>query len=155
VCQGFFVAGIVVIAMLAAGCQKSDAPGGPPAPTTVRHDLPELVARFPPIVDPVSADWVTWGEEPGEAEGYWGVEYLDAVVHLKPAAVDALVTVAKPALEGRTPTVQQILRSAVPGGPFLTGSGLDAAFSSANASTYAYLDRGRSVLVLQSTGVRS
>jgi hypothetical protein len=152
VCQGLFV---VMTASLLAGCQKGGvkAGSGPPPPTAVRHDLPDLVKRFPTLIDPVSAAWVTWGDDTGGAPEGWNVEYLDAVVHLPSSSTQALVSVTRPTDTGRKPSVQTILSSEIPGGPYLTGDGLDRAFSSANASSYAYLDRGRNVLVLQSTGV--
>jgi hypothetical protein len=153
VCQGLFVA---LTASLLAGCQKSDEPAaGPPPPTVVRHDLPDLVKRYPPLGEPASASWVVWGGNvaAGEDPDQINVEYVDAVVVLKPGGADALVTYAKPTDTGRTPLVQEILRSEVPAGPFLTSDALDKAFGSFDASTYVYLDRGRNTLVLQSTGL--
>jgi hypothetical protein len=153
VCQGLSVLAIV---SLVAGCQKSDerAAQAPPAPT-VRHDLPELVKRFPPLGEPLTASWVTWDDDQAGAPAEWNVEYLDAVITLNPLASNALIAVTKPTDTGRKPLVQEVLRPEVPAGPFLTGDVLDSAFSSPAASTYAYLDRGSSTLVLQSTGVRN
>lgn len=151
VCQGFFV---VTAVILLAGCQSADQQGrGPVPPTDVHHDVAGLVQRFPALGEPASVSWVTWGDGSGETPGGWTVEYLDAVVRLNPLATNALITIAKPTDQHRAPQVQDVLRSEVPAGPFLTSDGLDAAFSSTDASTYAYLDRGANVLVLQSTGV--
>jgi hypothetical protein len=155
VCQGLFV---VLTGSLLAGCQKADDQlAGVPPPTTVRHDIPELVTRFPPLVEPASAAWVLWSDDgggDGDAPADPQVEWLDAVVQLAPGSAEALIAFTRPTDTGRKPSVQEILRPDVPEGPFLTGDALDQAFSSVTASSYAYLDQGRNILVLQSTGVR-
>jgi hypothetical protein len=151
VCQGLSVG---LVGVLVVGCQKADqSSGGPPPPTTVRHDVAGLVEKFPALGEPASVAWVTWGDDSAETSAEWNVEYLDAVVRLTPLATNALITITKPTDTGRVPQVQEILRSEVPAGPFLTSDGLDLAFGSNDASTYAYLDRGNNALVLQSTGV--
>lgn len=149
VCRGFFAFGI---ALTLVACQNDEQTvSDPPPPTTVRHDVAELVTRFPILGDPVSATWVLWNDENAPAD--LKVDWLDAVVQLQPGPSEALVAITRPTDTGRKPTVQEILRADVPDGPFLTGDALDKAFSSADSSSYAYLDRGRHILVLQSTGV--
>jgi hypothetical protein len=151
VCRGLFA---VLLGLTLVGCQTDDeqAVTGPPPPTTVSHDVAELVKRFPTLGKPVSAAWVQWNDDNSAPAGL-KVEWLDAVVHLQPGASEALVAVTRPTDTGQKPSVQEVLRPEVPDGPFLTGDALDQAFSSADSSSYAYLDRGRQILVLQSTGV--
>jgi hypothetical protein len=153
VCQGFLVFSSALVLVACHGGDDS-AGSGPPPPTVVRHDAAPLVARFPLIVDPVSVAWVQWhdGGDPAQPESL-DVEWVDAVIHLAPGATNAFLALYHPRDEGRRPAVQDILKSEVPDGPFLTGSALDGAFASFDSSSYAYLDRGRDVLVLQSTGV--
>lgn len=137
----------VVLALGVAAC--STAPPPPPADTSasIRRDTEPLTKRFPAIGSPVAATWVTWNSASRGVPGpttYW----LDAVVTLPSQTTSALVTDLQPAAEGKTPAVAEVLRTAVPPGPFLTGMALNSALSTSGWATTAYLDPARNQLVL-------
>ena len=139
---------------MAIGCsgtsQDDTGPADAAPPAEVRHDIAGLVEVFPGVGAPESAAWLQWGEP---ADGGMAVRWTDAVVRLSPAVADAMVAQFQPADTGRAPRVQDALAAEVPAGPFLTGELLDAGFSSDTTSTYAFLDRARSTLVLQATSL--
>ncbi|WNG83353.1 hypothetical protein C6A86_006725 [Mycobacterium sp. ITM-2016-00316] len=141
-------------AAVAIGCsapsQEVAAPVSPPPPTEVHRDIPGLVKVFPGIGAPVSVAWLQWGDP---AAGAADVRFTDAVVTLSPAVAEAMMTQFEPTDTGRAPKVQDALSAEVPAGPFLTGELLDAGFSSASTSTYAFLDRATATLVLQATSL--
>jgi hypothetical protein len=56
-----------------------------------------------------------------------------------------------PVATDRQPTVQKILQSELPDGPYLAGPELNKHFSSPGMSTQAFLDRDQNVLVLTTT----
>ncbi len=146
VCQGPFV---VLIGALVVGCQKADEypVSGPLPPTEVRHDLDPLTKRFPAIGTPTSATWVTWNSATGGLAApttYW----IDAVVTLAPATAAALVASHRPTDDGKRPTVQALLASNVPTGPFLTSASLDEALSTSGWRSSVYLDRNGNQLVI-------
>jgi hypothetical protein len=151
----FGIATAGLCAAVATGCSASQAPPAPAEaapPAEVQRDIPALAKVFPGIGAPESVVWMTWGE-PAGADAGTGVSWTDAVVRLSPAVADAMIAQLKPTDTGRAPRVQDVLQPEVPPGPFLTGELLDAGFSSASTSTYAFLDRERATLVLQATSL--
>ncbi|PRC41838.1 hypothetical protein C6A85_000000113570 [Mycobacterium sp. ITM-2017-0098] len=135
----------MVVALAAAACSTSPPPAEPPV--EIRSDTEPLTTRFPAIGTPDAVTWVTWNSASSDVPGpttYW----IDAVVTLPPQTTTALVTTFQPAADGKTPSVHDMLRSAVPPRPFLTGTALDAALSTSGWVASAYLDRERNQLVL-------
>ncbi|WP_304107149.1 hypothetical protein [Mycolicibacterium bacteremicum] len=143
------VAATAVCAVAASGCSGgSDAPAEPTAgpELVVRHDVEGLTATIPAIGIPESVAWV----QDGDASG---ARWTDAVVRMNPVVVEALVAQFDPVAGGRAPRVDEALAAEVPAGPFLSGELLDAGFSTEMTSTYAFLDRAHSTLVLQATSL--
>lgn len=135
----------VVACSLLTGCQGADE-AAVPAPTEIRHDLGPLTTRFPALGSPLSASWVTWNSATDGLAApttYW----IDAVVTLEPATA-ALLTAYQPIEEGKRPTVQGVLESELPEGPFLTSAALDETLSSSGRRSAAYLTRTGSQLVI-------
>ena len=141
---------------LLVGCGGDSQPAvdTPPAPTEVRHELDPLTSRFPDLGTPVSASWVTWNSAgpnddrsiPGPTT-YW----INAVVHLDPDTTTKLVAQYLPIPGSEQPDVQDLLRTELPPGPYLTSVTLDLAFTTPELATHAYLDPMADVLVLGST----
>jgi len=138
-----------------AGCGRGDeVVTTPPPPTQVRHDLGPLTSRFPELGAPVSASWVTWNSSgpddrvPGPST-YW----LDAVVRLDPVTWLRLKTQFQPTDQGHTPEVQDLLRTGLPAGPYLTSDALELAFTTPALASHAYLDAQGNDVVLMSTGM--
>jgi hypothetical protein len=124
-----------------------DRAAGPPPPTGVRRDLGPLIERFPAIGTPTSAIWVTWNNAtggPAAPTTYW----IDVVVTLAPTTAAELVAAHRPIDAGGRPTVQALLDSKVPAGPFLTSDSLDEALSTSGWRSSAYLDRDGRQLVI-------
>ena len=145
------IAATALCVVAAIGCSKAEEPAQPPAPPLqVRHDTTGLTPVFPAIGVPESVAWVQWS---GSAGGDTTARWTDAVVHLAPAVVDAMVQQFEPTDTGRKPRVQDELSADVPQGPFLTGDRLDDGFSSAATSAYVFLDREHATLVLQATSL--
>ena len=148
------IATAALCAAVATGCstpaQQAAAPAAPPPPADVLRDIPGLAKVFPGIGAPESVAWLQWGDPAG---GDAAVRWTDAVVKLSPAVAEAMVTQFEPTDTGRAPKVQDALSASVPPGPFLTGELLDSGFSSDSTSTYAFLNRERSTLVLQATSI--
>ena len=145
---------LLVCLGLVAGCDPVDEPvAAPPPPTEVRHDLGPITSRFAELGTPVSASWVTRDSNapgdrvPGPTD-YW----LDAVVRLDPVTWLRLKTQYDPIEQGHRPEVQELLRSQLPKGPFLTSGALELAFTTPSLASYAYLDAEGNNLVLLSTG---
>jgi hypothetical protein len=147
------VAALTAVVLLAACQSEPDLVViGPPPPAVVRTDTPALTAKFPALGEPVSASWVTWDSDgPADLLPSPTVTWIDAVVRLQPATAADLVSRYRPAARSETPTVQDLLRRALPAGPFLTGDALDRAFTSRGWSSWAYLDPKTRDLVLKST----
>lgn len=106
-----------------------------------------MTKRFPAIGTPEAVTWVSWNSASSDVPGpttYW----IDAVVTLQPQTTTALVATFQPAADGTTPSVHDMLRSAVPPGPFLTGTALNTALSTSGWAANAYLDRERNQLVI-------
>lgn len=150
------IATAALCAAVATGCSGTSAPTAQDVPSAppleVHRDIPGLAQVFPGIGAPESVAWVQWGDPAGDAADA-GVRWTDAVVRLAPAVTDAMVDQFTPADTGRRPQVQDALAGEVPPGPFLTGELLDSGFSSDSTSTYAFLDRDKSTLVLQATSL--
>lgn len=144
----------LVAAVALAGCQARE-PAQEPAVKSgtgeLRTDVEPLVQRFPVLGTPAGARWMsgTFGraDVPGPST-YW----IDAVVTLEPAVVERVVADYAPAAEGKSPDVTEALRAELPGGPFLTGDALDAAFDHERWHADAYLDAKSGGLVLVATG---
>jgi hypothetical protein len=146
------LAAVGLSALLVTGCQITSGSGArtedkPSAPTEIRHDLDPLTSRFPVAGHPLAASWVTWNNSsrgvPGQT-AYW----IDAVITLEPSKTAALVAQYQPSDQGKQPHVQDILRSDVPAGPFLTGTALDHAFSTSVWRGVTYLDQQDNQLVI-------
>ena len=129
----------------------SPAVKGPPVPPEmVRHDVQQLVWQFPQLRKPDEAVWVTWNNS-GDPSLAGKVNWIDAVVKLSPAETTRLLAEYHPSATDRQPTVQKILQSELPGGPYLSGPELNNHFSGPGISTQAFLDRDDNVLVLTTT----
>jgi hypothetical protein len=140
---------LLVCALIAVGCASGGLDRAEPTDQAaeIRRDTAPLTKRFPAVGSPEAVSWVSWNSSSGRAPGpttYW----IDAVVTLQPQTAQQLIDDFRPAAAGKTPTVQPVLRSALPPGPFLTGAALDTAFSTSGWATAAYLDAGRHQLVL-------
>ncbi|MCP9273834.1 hypothetical protein [Mycolicibacterium arenosum] len=146
---------LVCLGPLLVGCGDEPDDRTPSPPTVVRHDLAPLTTRFPALGEPSAASWVTWNSHHPDDRGVPGptTYWIDAVVSLAPAVVNALVRDHQPVPEGEVPDVQDLLRPELPAGPYLTDARLDLAFTTPELATAAYLDPSAHVLVLRSTGM--
>jgi hypothetical protein len=145
-----WVVALVATAAL-VGCQGQAPPAAKSGTGELRTDLDPLVTRFPVLGAPAGARWMsgTFGRSdvPGPST-YW----IDAVVALPRAEVERVESAYAPADEGRTPDVAEGMRAELPGGPFLTGDALDAAFDHERWHASAFLDPESGELVLVATG---
>lgn len=138
---------------VACGGRDQSVDPTPAPPTEVRHDLDPLTSRFPALGAPQSASWVTWNSAlPGDRgvpgpTTYW----IAAVVELAPATVTDLVARYRPQAVGRSPDVQDLLRDALPPGPYLTGAALDRAFTTPQFASTAFLDPATDVVVISAS----
>ncbi|XVS63762.1 hypothetical protein ACQPYE_36800 [Actinosynnema sp. CA-299493] len=141
----------LVAALALVGCQGPAEPAAKSGTGELRTDPEPLVKRFPVLTAPERARWMsgTFGraDVPGPST-YW----IDAVVTLPAADVERLVSAYAPKAEGKSPDVVDGMRGRLPGGPFLTGDALDAAFGHEHWYASAYLDLGSGELVLVATG---
>lgn len=124
---------------------------GPPAPPEfVRRDVKQLLWQFPQLHKADEAAWVTWNNS-GDPSMAGKTNWIDAVVKLSAVETSRLLTEYHPVPTDRQPTVQRILQSELPDGPYLSGPELNKHFSSPGVSAQAFLDRDRNVLVLTTT----
>jgi len=129
----------------------SPAVKGPPVPPEmVRHDVQQLVWQFPQLRKPDEAAWVTWNNS-ADPSLAGKVNWIDAVIKVSPAETTRLLAEYHPVATDQQPTVQKILQSELPDGPYLTGPELNKHFSNPGMSTQAFLDRDQNVLVLTAT----
>ncbi|MCE6999429.1 hypothetical protein LZG04_32155 [Saccharothrix sp. S26] len=143
--------GALVVAVALVGCQGQAQPAAKAGTGELRTDLDPLLRRFPVLGAPSGARWMsgTFGraDVPGPST-YW----IDAVVALPSAEVERVRSAYAPVDEGRTPDVVEGLRGELPGGPFLTGDALDAAFDQERWHAVAFLDVKSGELVVIATG---
>ncbi|QQQ75777.1 hypothetical protein IOD16_32670 [Saccharothrix sp. 6-C] len=142
---------VLVAAVALVGCQDRAEPAAKSGTGELRTDPEPLVERFPVLAALEGARWMsgTFGraDVPGPST-YW----IDAVVTLPAAEVERVRSACAPADEGRAPDVVAGLRAELPGGPFLTGDALDAAFDHERWHVSAFLDPKSARLVLIATG---
>ncbi|MFJ6675279.1 hypothetical protein ACIQMJ_29610 [Actinosynnema sp. NPDC091369] len=142
---------VLVAALALVGCQGRAEPAAKSGTGELRTDLDPLLQRFPVLGTPSGARWMsgTFGraDSPGPST-YW----IDAVVALSATEVERVRSAYAPADEGRTPDVVEGLRGELPGGPFLTGDALDAAFHHERWHAVAFLDVNSAQLVIVATG---
>ncbi|MUL46837.1 hypothetical protein FZI85_15620 [Mycobacterium sp. CBMA293] len=129
---------------------SSPVKGPPVPPRMVRHDVQQLIWTFPQLGKPDEAVWVTWSNS-ADPSLSGNVQWIDAVIKLPPAETGRLLAQYHPVADGLQPTVQKILQSELPAGPYLSGPELNKVFSSPTMTSQAYLDRDRNVLVLTAT----
>jgi hypothetical protein len=143
---------LVCLGPLFVACGGRDRSVGPTPvpPTEVRHDVAPLTSRFPALGAPRTASWVTWNSAPPGDRGVPGATtyWIDAVVELAPATATDLIARYRPQAGGRSPDVQDLLRDALPPGPYLTGAALDSAFTTPQFASTAYLDPAAEVVVV-------
>ncbi|MBX7450583.1 hypothetical protein GR927_21585 [Mycolicibacterium sp. 3033] len=138
--------------LLLAGCHSpaQETPGTTASRPSfdVRHDTDELARIFPALGTAVSASWIRW-DNSAATSGAAAV-WMDAVIVVTPASMDALLRqhVSEPTTH--RPAVQKVLEPDVPPGPFRTGVELNMAFSPGRMSTRVFLDPPRNTVVLQS-----
>lgn len=132
------------------GTAAQTVKGPPIPPAMVRHDVQQLIWQFPQLRKPDEAVWVTWNNS-SDPSLAGKVNWIDAVVKLPPAETSRLVAEYHPVATDRQPTVQKILQSELPDGPYLSGPELNNLFSSPTMSTQAFLDRDQNILVLTTT----
>ncbi len=141
---------IGVVLLLAACQQQQQEPDVPaPPPPVVRHDSEPLTQIFPALGTPVSAAWITWGN--ADETSKLQLEWIDAVVQVTPATMDALVTQHESEATQLRPAVQKVLEPEVPPGPFRTGVELSMLFGAERRSTRVFLDQKLDTVVLQSS----
>lgn len=143
-----------VLLLTTAACGTAMPEKEPAMPTKagtneLRTDLEPLTRRFPLLAGAERAEWMSGtlgdGRVPGPST-YW----IDAIVTLPPSTV---AEIAGDTEEDTTPpAVVAGLRDRLPEGPFRTGASLDAAFTAADWSTTAYLDKDTNVVVLVAVG---
>lgn len=145
------VALLVVATVALVGCQAQAEHAAKAGSGELRTELDPLLSRFPVLGTPAGARWMsgTYGraDVPGPST-YW----IDAVVTLQPVDAQRIVSTYAPTDEGEEPDVVDGVRADVPGGPFLTGEALDAAFGSERWHASAYLEPESGKLVLVATG---
>jgi hypothetical protein len=115
----------------------------------VRTDLEPLTKRFSALGRPVSATWMSGtlgGDAPGPST-YW----IDAVVEVTPETA-ATLRAASPEPSTETPDVEDGVRSAVPSGPLLRSTTLDALFAEGSFRAKAYLAADSDTVVLVALG---
>ncbi|MHA7665387.1 hypothetical protein [Mycolicibacterium sp. HS_4_1] len=132
------------------GTASQTVKGPPIPPQMVRHDVQQLIWQFPQLRKPDEAVWVTWNNS-GDPSQAGKVNWIDAVVKLSPAETSRLLAEYHPVATDRQPTVQKVLQSELPDGPYLSGPELNKLFSSPTMSTQAFLDRDHNILVLTTT----
>ncbi|TLH58337.1 hypothetical protein C1S80_20235 [Mycolicibacterium aubagnense] len=132
------------------GTVSQTVKGPPIPPVMVRHDVQQLIWQYPQLPKPEEAVWVTWNNS-GDPSLAGKVSWIDAVVKLSPAETAQLVADYHPVDTDRQPTVQKILQSELPDGPYLSGPELNKLFSTPTMSTQAFLDRDQNILVLTTT----
>lgn len=121
---------------------------GADAAHPVRTDLPPLLARFPALGGARSASWVGWASAGGRSSvpgpsTYW----IHAVVDVGTDRVAALADTHH-AMPVAGPRIAAALAAAMPAGDLLGGTGLDAAFTSGQWHTSAFLSPGTGEVVL-------
>lgn len=115
----------------------------------VRTELEPLTKRFSALGNPVSATWMS-GTMGGSAPGpstYW----IDAVVEVTPETA-ATLRAASPEPTAQTPEVEDGVRSALPSGPLLRSTALDALFAQGSFRAQAYLAADSDTVVLVALG---
>ncbi|MCB0949543.1 MAG: hypothetical protein KDB44_09750 [Mycobacterium sp.] len=144
----------VMIGVLLTACQQHQQEPEPtaPPPPAVRHDTAALTETFPPLGDPVSASWITWGHAAPQSK--LQLQWIDAVVQVAPETMDKLVTQHESKETKLRPAVQKVLEPDLPPGPFRTGVELNMAFGAEGRSTRVFLDPPRDTVVLQSSLAR-
>ncbi|GJF14649.1 hypothetical protein NGTWS1803_27950 [Mycolicibacterium cyprinidarum] len=141
----------VLIGVLLVACQsqQQEPDVTAPPPPVVRHDIEPLIQIFPALGTPVSAAWITWGNAAETSK--LQLEWIDAVVRVTPATMNAFVTQHESEDTKQRPAVQKVLEPDVPAGPFQTGVELNMLFGAERRSTRVFLDPPRDTVVLQSS----
>jgi len=139
------------------GCQQQQqepvVTASPPA-LVVRHDVAELVRTFPALGTPVSASWIMWGNTGGDSEpSTLRLTWIDAVVEVTPATMNAFVTQHESEDTELRPAVQKVLEPDLPPGPFRTGVELNMLFGADRRSSRVFLDPPRNTVVVQSSSM--
>ena len=133
--------------------QEPVVTASPPA-MVVRHDVAELVATFPALGTPVSASWITWGNTGDDSEpSTLKLNWIDAVVQVTPATMNAFVTQHESEDTELRPAVQKVLEPDLPPGPFRTGVELNILFGADRRTSRVFLDPPRNTVVLQSSSM--
>ena len=149
-----FALGIVLTLTSCQPQQQEPVADAPPPALVVRHEVAELVRTFPALGTPVSASWITWGNTGGDSEpSTLKLKWIDAVVQVTPATMNAFVTQHESEDTELRPAVQKVLEPDLPPGPFRTGVELNMLFGADRRSSRVFLDPPQNTVVIQSSTI--